>query len=1341
MTRTACWYRSVRASAFFAVLGIAALQLLAVPATAAQAASAAAPAPAASKASEKADEDDELAEVKVTGTRIQVPGATSANPIESITAEDMRRLGIVNVGDALLQLVPQNISTYQPGLVGDIQTSAGGELGNIGVGFGNGTQGNNDVDRGSFFIGNTIANLRGMDPQFGSRTLTMVDGRRMVSSSSQADVVDMNIIPSNLLERMDVVTGGASATYGSGAMAGVVNLVLNNRLTGFQLDMDYGANEAGDGKSPHISASGGLPLFSGKGHVLLGAEWQDSAGIYDCAAARDWCRESRAMLTNSTSTIIDANFNQPVIALPGFENYPARFQMANVRFSQFSPYGVIYDNNTSVDPANPPPTSGYRFTADGRNIEDFPYGFRGASSQSSVMNGDGPVTTSGSSLRSASDRKTLFTNFEYNFTERLTGYLQGNYSKTNGENRNNYTTSLACARFQTPGVLGAAGGTAKAGEVIYFGTGTLAGDQFVLPISPYNQPATPGMVRNPLWANANFRAFISGSGNLAPAPILAGGVTTQRLAPYIGPAAPAVMGSDTATMPFPTFTFSANVVPGSAKYIFTKSNNSQSRYWLLTQITLATDFEDPGTPAVLPTLGRNSYAFLRQLSPEALNAVQSAFNRSPTTGGANSATAALWGQNPCTNFTAIKKVWNPQIQQYTTNEAETWRVLAGIRGRFGRDWKWDGYYQYGSTESLSNTYNGSTNLSFNFAMDAVIDDRALVNGQANPTFGKPVCRITRDGVPQLDTTGVYISNTDDLKALAAGCKPLNIFGGFSSAPTPWTGLNMTSEELAQMQSDALDYAFKDSASDGSTSLQTLSFNINGTLWEGWGAGPLTGAFGAELSGNKVDNKGTRGSFYLRSDLSSWQDSFGGETRSTEGFTELNMPLVSGVPGINLWSINLAGRYTSYYNKGGAGTTGDSATQNTFNWKFQTVFEPFDWIRLRLTRSRDMRAAGYRELFLNQATLPDQASGRNWWRENTEVSNENQTERWGYVRVGNPDLKPESSDTMTLGMVLSPGGWAQGMRFSADYSDIKVRDGIYTPYQFSSAGSIIESCWRQSGNDDDPDHYVQGIAPDMDLATCKEITFHRKTDGSIDPTDIIYVNSSRPSNLLPYRRRDINFSLSYLFPLNKAFEDVPGSMSLTVRAVRALEASGIQQTVSQRVTSSGQLNCNAVANRDGILICNEVLQPIDLVGQIRSSQFVPGVSASPKWTGNVIASYILADLTTSLSARYIGSARYDNTWCDAGDFAAGFCTNYVDSTGRYLGGSVDNNWVKPYVNFSLNGSYNLKVGDMKQFQIFGSINNLFDKDPPFTGGGTLSGASAGYNDTMGRAYRMGVRLKF
>jgi iron complex outermembrane receptor protein len=736
---------------------------------------------------------------------------------------------------------------------------------------------------------------------------------------------------------------------------------------------------------------------------------------------------------------------------------------------------------------------------------------------------------------------------------------------------------------------------------------------------------------------------------------------------------------------------------------------------------------------VLPPVGRNSYAFLGQLSPEALNQVQAAFNRSPTAGAGNASTQALWGANPCAGFTAIRKVWNPQIQQFTTQKSDTWRTVAGVRGRFGGDWRWDGYYQYGETNSLSKQYNGATNLSFNLAMDAVIDDREFIDGQPNPNFGRPVCRMTRDGLPQLDANGLPMSDTAGLAALAADCKPLNVFGDGSGVA--WDGLNMTSEELAQLQREALAFAFKDSSSEGYTNRQQLSFTTNGTLWDGWGAGPMTGAFGVELSQDKVDNKGTRGSFFLRSDLTSWNDSFGGKTRSTEGYTELNFPLVSGLEGINLFSINVAGRYTSYYNKGGEGTTGDSATQNTFNWKYQAVFEPFDFVRLRLTRSRDLRAAGYRDLFLNQPTLPDQTSARNWWRERTQISDENQNERFGYVRVGNPNLKPEKSDTLTLGLVLSPGGWAQGMRISADYYDIRVKDGIFTPFQFSSAASVIETCWRASGNTDvegEP-NYGQNIAPNMDVAACKDITFYTDANGNRDLTDIVYVNASRPENSLPYERRGIDLSLNYNFPLSRAFESLPGSMSFTVRASRALEASGLQQV---QITPCDLIGGSGIPQDVGnVFQCRDGYNRVDMVGQIRSNVFIPGISPSPKWTGNIVTSYQLGDLSTSLSARYIGAAALDKTWADDPSDP-----RYQNEFGEFLNGSVDNNWVKPYMNFSLNGSYNLDVGDMKQFQVFGSINNLFDKSPPFTGGG-ISGASAGYHDTMGRAYRMGVRMRF
>src|SRR5690606_21120092 len=114
-----------------------------------------------------------------------------------------------------------------------------------------------------------------------------------------------------------------------------------------------------------------------------------------------------------------------------------------------------------------------------------------------------------------------------------------------------------------------------------------------------------------------------------------------------------------------------------------------------------------------------------------------------------------------------------------------------------------------------------------------------------------------------------------------------------------------------------------------------------------------------------------------------------------------------------------------------GTTRQSLTQETTQWKFATTFEPFDFVRVRMTRSRDMRAAGYRDLFINQPSPggPDFLSFENLWREWSPDGNEGRLDRMGTISVGNPNLKPERSDTLTLGLVISPGGWAQGMRMS------------------------------------------------------------------------------------------------------------------------------------------------------------------------------------------------------------------------------------------------------------------------------------------------------------------------
>jgi outer membrane receptor protein involved in Fe transport len=1305
-------------------------------------------------AAEASEDDEELEAVQVTGTRIQSPNVTSANPISSITGEDMRRLGVVNVADAITQLVPQNLSTYQPTMTGDNQSGSGGA-------------GVESLDRSSYFIGQTIANLRGMDGVFGSRTLTLIDGRRSVSTSNQADVVDMNIIPSNMLSRMDVVTGGASSTYGSGAMAGVVNMVLDSRRSGVSLDMDYGVNEAGDGGSPHVSISGGTSLFGGRGHLLLGGEWQDTSAIRNCAAARAWCGESRTLFTNSTNIGSDpAGLLTP---LPGYEMMPARFEMSNVRYNQYSPNGVIY-SNTSLN------TVGYEFSDDGSNASGnpYPYGFRGGVGlNSSVMNGDGPLLTSQTVLRPSSERKTFLANFEFDFTDRLTGYLQGNYAQTEGVNKNVPTTGTYCARFNAAGTSGT---NAPAGTVWNFST-TTAGLVNNLPYIGLTRSSQLTMA--PTSIPEAVRMFLnmpSGANNVQLGNGF-NGTNTVIEAARRGVAFPFWIPVALSPNP-PTFNFGGNAVGRWVRYKFqvynapqTATNNYTAEfpndYWLLETVTLTKPFES-GTDVVLPQDGRNAYAFLNNLAPDALVKVQQAFNNS-ITAGSGAGAAILYGGTACNGYTAIKKVWEPQFTSYTGNEVETMRFLGGLKGRYGADWRWDAYFQYGKTDSSSYRTNTATNLRLAWAMDAVIDDRVtLADGSPNPTRGQPVCRVTRDGVPVLDTQSRPLTATDSLKALGAACAPLNVFGSSFSDPVD-----------AARQQAAIAYAFVDTSSSGENSLSTLSISTNGTLWEGFGAGPLSGAFGLEVREDKVANAGTAGDYYLRADLaSSWADAFGGKTRVAEGYTEFDLPLLAGHDGLNLFSLNLGGRYATYYNKGGEGTAVDEdgkrldATQNVFNWKVAALFEPFDFVRFRVTRSRDLRAATYRDLFLFQPGVPDELTVTNPWRERSVTSNENQIERYGKVRVGNATLKPEKSDTLTIGMVLSPGGWAQGMRMSIDYYDITVKDGINVPF---NATNLVRTCFENSAYTDPvtgqvtPNHdpnYETGDPGErrgfnLNSPSCQELRFAEMQDANGDPIpgtrnleDLQSYNADRPQNSLPVWRRGIDADISYNFPLSRVFENLPGSVALSLRANRALEARAVRQEYTLSPTGFANANpdaCGAAYERsdpqnntpgyvgntyypNGLIVNRYTC--VDMVGQIRSSTFIPGAAASPKWTGNLTGTYMLGDLTTSLSARYIGGARFDNTFCDTADD----CANYRDSDGRFLNGSIDNNWVKPYVNFSLNGSYNLNVANMKQFQVFGSIANLFDKTPPFTGGG-ISGATANFHDTMGRAYRMGVRLKF
>jgi outer membrane receptor protein involved in Fe transport len=151
--------------------------------------------------------DAEVSEIVVTGTRIPTPNLTSVSPVVAIGAADIKAQGITRVED-IVNSLPQSFAAQ-------------------GSSISNGSNGTATVD------------LRGLGS---TRTLVLIDGRRMGvgnPSSVTNPVADLNFIPASLVERVDVLTGGASAVYGADAVAGVVNFIMNQNYEGVRIDAQY----------------------------------------------------------------------------------------------------------------------------------------------------------------------------------------------------------------------------------------------------------------------------------------------------------------------------------------------------------------------------------------------------------------------------------------------------------------------------------------------------------------------------------------------------------------------------------------------------------------------------------------------------------------------------------------------------------------------------------------------------------------------------------------------------------------------------------------------------------------------------------------------------------------------------------------------------------------------------------------------------------------------------------------------------------------------------------------------------------------------------------------------
>ncbi|MBL0925781.1 MAG: TonB-dependent receptor plug domain-containing protein [Sphingomonadaceae bacterium] len=202
-----------------------------------------------------ADDEDTGEQIVVTGSRISRPNLKASIPITSL-GEELTETGQISVGDQLNQL-PQLRSTFS-------QANSTRFIG---------TAGQNFLD------------LRGLGTD---RTLVLVNNRRHVSTTPGSFRWDVNNVPSDLVQRVDVVTGGNSAIYGSDAVAGVVNFVLRRDYDGIQLRGQAGVSDEGDSGSVFLSGIAGKNFADGRGNITLAVEYskQDALFVLDRAQGR-----------------------------------------------------------------------------------------------------------------------------------------------------------------------------------------------------------------------------------------------------------------------------------------------------------------------------------------------------------------------------------------------------------------------------------------------------------------------------------------------------------------------------------------------------------------------------------------------------------------------------------------------------------------------------------------------------------------------------------------------------------------------------------------------------------------------------------------------------------------------------------------------------------------------------------------------------------------------------------------------------------------------------------------------------------------------------------------------
>jgi iron complex outermembrane receptor protein len=368
--------------------------------------------------SAQAQDADELEEVVITGSRIVRRDFESNSPIRTIDSAQFEEQSGLNIESYLNQLPDYNPANSPTTTQQEINATPVNTLGIASV------------------------SMRGFGP---NRNLVLVDGRRMVPTNALM-VTDINAIPSALIQRVETITGGASAVYGADAVSGVTNFILRKDFEGLELDTQYGTTDAGGGEEARISGILGTDMFEGRGNITVGFEYYDRKEALE--VDRSFYRDSW-----NDPTVGGELFQQ------GFNGMTVAFNRANdaTMDALFSdrPAGTGFRNVGAGFVAR------YRFNPDGTL---FPVVGDNLSLSNGIINGveyaaqtvlDGTTldpndtadvlkwNTQDAIVSAPQDRWSFFTRSNFEITEKVSVFANANFARSNSGTRLNYGSTAS----------------------------------------------------------------------------------------------------------------------------------------------------------------------------------------------------------------------------------------------------------------------------------------------------------------------------------------------------------------------------------------------------------------------------------------------------------------------------------------------------------------------------------------------------------------------------------------------------------------------------------------------------------------------------------------------------------------------------------------------------------------------------------------------------------------------------------------------------------------------------------------------------------------------------------